>query len=91
MPTLWDNITYPFRFGAVILWDNSLAVANLLAPKKPEGQVVDAGKPGHGGRWPAYQPPQPSDSRSPCPALNAMANHGAPPPRPLLRYDMGGG
>ena len=23
-----------------------------------------------------YQPPGPDDSRSPCPALNALANHG---------------
>jgi hypothetical protein len=23
-----------------------------------------------------YQPPGPNDSRSPCPALNALANHG---------------
>ena len=23
-----------------------------------------------------YQPPGPTDSRSPCPALNALANHG---------------
>lgn len=23
-----------------------------------------------------YQPPEPNDSRSPCPALNALANHG---------------
>jgi hypothetical protein len=37
------------------------------------------GHPGAGGKWPDYIPPKDGDSRSCCPGLNAMANHGILP------------
>lgn len=64
---------------AVMAWDNALALLNLVTPKFAEGSVVPAGAPGHGGKWPEYVPPKEGDSRSACPMLNAMANHGILP------------
>ncbi|KAF2167779.1 hypothetical protein M409DRAFT_53745 [Zasmidium cellare ATCC 36951] len=64
---------------SVILWDNGIAILNLLTPKLKPGQVVPEGCPGHNGRWPEYVPPKEGDSRSACPMLNAMANHGILP------------
>lgn len=63
----------------VIAFDNGLFVLNLLTPKLKEGQVVPRGAPGHHLSWPAYVPPTEGDSRSACPMLNAMANHGILP------------
>lgn len=57
---------------SVILWDNGIAVLNLLMPKLKLGQVVPEGCPGHNGKWPEYVPPKDGDSRSACPMLNAM-------------------
>jgi len=51
----------------------------LLSPKKKIGYVVPEGHPGFGGIWPEFIPPKDGDSRSACPALNAMANHGILP------------
>lgn len=76
MSSIWDKVTYPFTVVSILTWDAGLAVINAVAPKKAEGSVVEAGKPGHHGQWPPYQPPKATDSRSACPALNAMANHG---------------
>ncbi|KAJ5528274.1 hypothetical protein N7513_012433 [Penicillium frequentans] len=51
-------------------------LANLFSPSRRAGSVVPLGSPGHGGKWPKYIPPiNGIDSRSPCPALNALANH----------------
>ncbi|KAI0717887.1 Cloroperoxidase [Cerioporus squamosus] len=61
------------------LWDILLVLFNLLTPEYKAGQVIPEGNPGHGGLWPKYAPPAPGDSRSPCPGLNAMANHGILP------------
>jgi len=58
-------------------WDALLTVYNLVTPNLPEGAVIQAGQPGEKGKWPPYVPPKETDSRSACPALNAMANHGA--------------
>ena len=58
-------------------WDFSLAMVNMFTFKRKIGQVTPKGKPGEGGVWPEYIPPQEGDSRCSCPALNAMANHGA--------------
>ena len=75
----------PFSFLAGILddlrvfaWDFGLVILNLLAfPfKRKVGSVILEGLPGHGGKWPEYRPPREGDSRSCCPALNALANHG---------------
>lgn len=63
----------------VLLWDNTCAVLNLILPKLEPGHVVPVGAPGHGGTWPQYVPPRQGDSRSACPMLNAMANHGILP------------
>ncbi|KAK5715377.1 hypothetical protein LTR15_010020 [Elasticomyces elasticus] len=64
---------------SVIAWDNVIAVMNLFAPKLNESEVVPRGAPGHRGSWPEYVPPKDGDSRSACPMLNAMANHGILP------------
>jgi len=64
---------------SVIAWDNVIALMNLVAPKIKEGDVVPAGAPGHHLKWPEYVAPKDGDSRSACPMLNAMANHGILP------------
>ena len=63
----------------VIIWDNVLFLMNLVTPKMREGRVVPKGAPGHNLTWPDYIPPKDGDSRSACPMLNAMANHGILP------------
>jgi hypothetical protein len=55
----------------VLGFDMILAMYNAIAPKKAPGKVTL-----YGGKWPKYIPPQAGDSRSSCPALNALANHG---------------
>ncbi|KAF7176103.1 hypothetical protein CNMCM7691_001579 [Aspergillus felis] len=51
-------------------------IANLFLPRRHVGSAVPSDHPGHGGVWPQFQAPiQATDSRSPCPALNALANH----------------
>jgi len=59
------------------LWDISLTLFNLVTPKRPVGKVIPEGSPGAGGKWPEFIAPKEGDSRSACPALNALANHGA--------------
>jgi hypothetical protein len=63
----------------VLTWDTGLFFLNLLLPSHQPGHVVPAGAPGHIKQWPAYLAPQDSDSRSACPMLNALANHGILP------------
>lgn len=63
----------------VFVWDNALFMLNLVLPKHKPGQVVPKGAPGYHGNWPEYVPPKATDSRSACPMLNAMANHGILP------------
>jgi hypothetical protein len=63
----------------ILVWDNCLFILNLLTPSHKPGHVVPAHAPGHGLTWPKYVPPQEGDSRSACPMLNAMANHGILP------------
>ncbi|OSX56776.1 hypothetical protein POSPLADRAFT_1050466 [Postia placenta MAD-698-R-SB12] len=63
----------------VVVWDLGLTLFNLVAPLRPADRVVPAGCPGAGGRWPEYIPPKEGDSRSACPGLNALANHGLLP------------
>ena len=64
---------------AVMAWDNVIQLFNFVTPSLKEGSVVPEGAPGHGGKWPEYVPPKEGDSRSACPMLNAMANHGILP------------
>ncbi|KAJ7049348.1 Chloroperoxidase [Mycena amicta] len=69
-----------FLFNIYIFtWDAWLTLINLLTPKRKLGSVVRPGASGAGGEWPEYVAPKEGDSRSCCPALNAMANHGILP------------
>ncbi|KAJ7446559.1 Chloroperoxidase [Mycena latifolia] len=70
--TLLRNV-YVFSLDVV------LTLANLVTPNLKPGSVVPRGSPGAGGKWPEYVPPKEGDSRSACPALNALANHGILP------------
>lgn len=63
----------------VFMWDNTCVLLNMIFPKYEPNEVVPKGCPGYRGVWPAYHPPGPGDSRSACPMLNAMANHGILP------------
>jgi len=63
----------------VLGWDFWLFVFNLVLPNRKIGHVVPKGHPGFGGTWPESVPPKDGDSRSACPMLNAMANHGILP------------
>ncbi|ESK94818.1 aromatic peroxygenase [Moniliophthora roreri MCA 2997] len=68
-----------FQNIGVYTWDLYLVVVNAVTPNRKTGRVVAEGCPGFGGKWPEYIPPKEGDSRSACPALNAMANHGILP------------
>jgi len=68
-----------FSLNSVLLWDIGLTFINLVTPKKKIGHVVPKDKPGHKGIWPEYIAPMEGDSRSSCPALNALCNHGILP------------
>jgi Peroxidase, family 2 len=67
-----ENIARLVIFG----WDISLTVVNVLIPNRRVGHVISKGNPGAGGKWPEFIAPGEGASRSACPALNAMANHG---------------
>jgi len=60
----------------LIVVDVALYVANHLFPKRSVGEVIQKGYPGHKGDWGTYEAPKNGDSRSPCPGLNSLANHG---------------
>jgi len=60
----------------VFTWDFGLVLYNLVTPSRKVGHVTPEGHPGAGGKWPDHIPPKDGDSRSCCPGLNAMANHG---------------
>ena len=76
---LSQKLTKPFYDLFVLIWDANLAILNLILPNLKPGHVVPVGAPGHGGKWPAYVPPKDGDSRSACPMLNALSNHGVLP------------
>ncbi|KAG8864338.1 hypothetical protein FRB96_006160 [Tulasnella sp. 330] len=59
--------------------DAIYTILSLVLPYRPVGKVVPEGQPGFQGLWPKYIPPGHDDSRSPCTALNALANHGILP------------
>ena len=61
----------------VFTYDGLLELGNQVMPKRKVGHMVPEGHPGFGGKWPEYIPPKEGDSRCACPALNALANHGA--------------
>ena len=60
----------------VATWDLYLAFLNVVSPSRKVGHVTLAGHPDFDGKWPEYVTPKEGDSRSACPGLNAMANHG---------------
>ncbi|KAJ4405123.1 hypothetical protein N0V91_005485 [Didymella pomorum] len=74
-----QKLTKPFIDLSVMTWDFGLFLANLILPAHHPNKVIAAGLPGHAGRWPEYVAPREGDSRSACPMLNAMANHGILP------------
>lgn len=71
-----SNLMFALMMGGLFIWDFALTLYNQFAPLKPANGVVPEGCAGAGGLWPQYVPPTSTDSRSSCPALNAMANHG---------------
>jgi Peroxidase, family 2 len=70
-----NKVTGFFINIAVLGWDFSLFLLNLLTPSHKPGHVVPPHAAGHNLTWPDYLPPQEGDSRSACPMLNALANH----------------
>ena len=77
MVFLITPVAHFFTGVYVFTWDAALELTNLVLPKRKVGRVVLEGHPGFGGEWPEFKPPQEGDSRCACPALNALANHGA--------------
>ena len=71
-----NSISNAFYDVGILIWDFFLTLGNLVCFSRPAGKVTPEGHPGYGGYWPEYRPPQEGDSRSCCPGLNAMANHG---------------
>lgn len=76
---LMQKLQKPFIDTFVFAWDFNLFLLNLILPSHKAGTVVPAGCPGHNGQWPEYVAPKEGDSRSACPMINAMANHGILP------------
>lgn len=74
MSGIWNTVVIQYSLLSTLAVNFGVALYNSVAPS-----VIPYGKPGHGGVWPLYEPPKQGDSRSPCPALNAMANHGILP------------
>jgi len=74
-----NKITGLFINLLVILWDLGLFILNILTPSFKPRHVVPPNAAGHSLTWPDYVPPKNGDSRSACPMLNAMANHGILP------------
>jgi Peroxidase, family 2 len=74
-----DKITGLLLNLSVFSWDTALFFLNIVTPELKEGQVVPKNAPGHNLTWPEFVPPKGGDSRSACPMLNAMANHGILP------------
>jgi hypothetical protein len=76
---VWSTIVVQYNLLSTFAVDAGVSVYNAVTPQLPKGSVIPPGRPGHGGQWPEFQPAKEGDSRSPCPALNAMANHGILP------------
>jgi len=71
-----NSVSNAFYDAGIFTWDFFLTLGNLVRFSRPVGKVTPEGHPGYGGYWPEFRPPQEGDSRSCCPGLNAMANHG---------------
>ncbi|KAH7075033.1 Chloroperoxidase [Paraphoma chrysanthemicola] len=76
---LKQKLTKPFIDIFVLTWDFQLFLLNLVIPSHKPSTVIPAHAPGAHGQWPPYIPPTDTDSRSACPMLNALANHGVLP------------
>ncbi|KAF8313787.1 chloroperoxidase-like protein [Clavulina sp. PMI_390] len=77
---LFTVIKTVLALTALNILDFILFVINCVTPLKPKGTIVALGNPGYRGIWPEFVPPNANfDSRSPCPYLNALANHGILP------------
>lgn len=63
----------------IFAWDFGLFILNIFTPSLKPGRIVPAHAAGHNLIWPEYVSPKDGDSRSACPMLNAMANHGILP------------
>ncbi|KAN0092225.1 Cloroperoxidase [Hyaloscypha variabilis] len=74
-----NKITGFFINLFIFSWDFWLLIFNLLTPSLKPGHVVPSHAAGHNLTWPEYIPPKEGDSRSACPMLNALANHGILP------------
>ncbi|KZT61368.1 Cloroperoxidase [Calocera cornea HHB12733] len=74
-----DLVTHVLTLLYLFTWDLCLVPLTVLVGPKPKGSLIPPGKMGHGGKWPEWHATAPGDSRSACPALNAMANHGILP------------
>ncbi|GKZ63241.1 hypothetical protein AnigIFM49718_011310 [Aspergillus niger] len=77
---VFDLVSFSAYVVQLTIRDLILTVTNPFLPNRPVGNVIPRGYPGHGGTWPEYTAPKRGeDSRSPCPGLNALANHGILP------------
>lgn len=72
----FSSVSRLFFDVGILSWDILLTLSNLVRRNRRIGHVTPEGHPGYGGHWPEYRPPNETDSRCSCPALNAMANHG---------------
>lgn len=79
MVAVLDKIGGTLLKLGIYQWDLLLTILNMVTPNHKEGEVVPENAPGHHFNWPEYVAPGPEDSRSACPMLNAMANHGILP------------
>ncbi|KIJ49266.1 hypothetical protein M422DRAFT_28206 [Sphaerobolus stellatus SS14] len=68
---LWGLLTNTLGTSFTIIWDTSLELLNLITPNKKAIHAT--------GIWGEYVPPIDTDSRSACPGLNALCNHGVLP------------
>lgn len=63
----------------IFSWDIGCFILNIVTPSLKPGHIVPPHAAGHSLTWPEYVPPKDGDSRSACPMLNALANHGILP------------
>ncbi|GKZ34162.1 hypothetical protein AbraIFM66950_004346 [Aspergillus brasiliensis] len=77
---VFDLVLFSVFVVQLTVRDLIYTVTNPFLPSRRVGNVIPRGYPGHGGTWPEYTAPKRGeDSRSPCPGLNALANHGILP------------
>ncbi|KAF8523795.1 heme-thiolate peroxidase [Hysterangium stoloniferum] len=67
--SLWGTLAYAFIFVSRFFWDNLLTLLNTFTPRKSITAPL----------WPDFVARSDTDSRGPCPGLNALSNHGILP------------